>query len=575
MGPAAAKTATRWERIGHLLKWTNTRSSRKTTDPWARSLSETEKLIMSKARAHAPKNPPLDLARVLLLAEKTPYLEDCLLAVDLLTNPVHWAPAVFPPTLAIPPSRVRKDFLVDMAASDIIAEFTGTPLAWGLLSSKAEPTKEVPRWRMISDMLWSNATLADSRKVHLSTLEQLLAMGARNRFAVTFDFSGWYYSLAVGELVQPFLCFRVGDKVYTHKRGPMGHKWFVFIAHTITKVLAWDPTVDIDVIIDNVFYASNDADTLEKARTGFIERSTFVHATLGEATLVATSATYRGMIITMGHHVAVKPSWLAKLECRITLCCAPEATAAMIFSVGGMLSWLRGVLAAPVLDDYWLWRTVAKAASLEQWKTIALPPHTVTALKAITQWASTSPTREITTVHRPPALIITDAMLAKPVGRWGAMTVTSTLRCFGGLFPLPLCKVASIADLETAAIYLTLRASPGLRHMAIHALTDNQVTDQVLRKRRCSAWRLHAFCRAIHASVSALGSTLTTSWIPSAENPTDGISRGRNVSDKDLELLRTLGRNIGMEWEGIAFHKNVNIMSVDECDEFLRQTLSR
>ena len=77
---------------------------------------------------------------------------------------------------------------------------------------------------MISDMLWSNATLADSRKVHLSTLEQLLAMGARNRFAVTFDFSGWYYSLAVGELVQPFLCFRVGDKVYTHKRGPMGHK---------------------------------------------------------------------------------------------------------------------------------------------------------------------------------------------------------------------------------------------------------------------------------------------------------------------------------------------------------------
>ena len=36
----------------------------------------------------------------------------------------------------------------------------------------------------------------------------------------------------------------------------MGHKWFVFIAHTLTKVVAWDPTVRIDVIIDNVFYAS-------------------------------------------------------------------------------------------------------------------------------------------------------------------------------------------------------------------------------------------------------------------------------------------------------------------------------
>ena len=564
----------RWERIAKLLKWTKARSSRHTTDPWAHSLTDAEKQTMAKARAHAPNQPSLDLDRVLEIAARTPYLAECSEAIDLLTNDTRWTAADTPTSLSIPPSRVRKDFVDDMVTNDIIAEFTGTPRAWGLLNAKAEPAKSPPRWRMISDMIWSNATLEDCCKVTLSTMEALLAMGARNRYGITFDFSGWYYSLPVDERVQPFTCFRHGNKVYVHKRGPMGHKWFVFIAHTITKVLSWDPTVDIDLIIDNVFYASDNAATLEAARAGFIARSEYVRATIGEATMPSSTVTYRGVVIEMGSHVTVKPSWLEKLRRRIDICCGPPPTAAMIFSVGGMLSWLRGILGAPVLDDYWMWRSVAKAAGGEQWKTMSLPPATIAAFEAVKLWSTTSPQRSITTVHRPHALIITDACLAKPLGRWGAMTVTDTLRCFGGLFPIALCNVASIADLETAAIHLTLHASPGLRNTAIHAVTDNQVTDQVLRKRRCSAWRLHAFCKAIHASVSALGSTLTTSWIPSAENPTDGISRGREVTDHDIALLTTVTRKLGMEREGISYtNRNISIMEVGECDSLLRKCL--
>ena len=532
---------------------------------------------MAKARAHAPNQPALDLERILEMAKRTPYYEECLEAIDLLTNPARWSYAETTTSESIPPSRVRKDFVDDMVKSDIITEFNGTPLAWGLLTAKAEPGKAPPRWRMISDMLWSNATLDESRKVILSTMEELFAMGARNKFGATFDFQGWFYSLPVGEWVQPYTCFLHNGKIYAHKRGPMGHKWFVFIAHTLTKVIAWDPTVEIDVIIDNVFYASNDEAVLNKARAGFITRSENVLATLGEATPPSPTVTYRGLVITMGKSVTVKTSWLDKLRRRIDICCAPDQpTAAMLFSLGGMISWLRGILGHQLLDNYWMWRTIAKAATCDQWKRIELTEHSRNALKAISQWSTTAPEKDIRTRTRPKTLIVTDASLAKPLGRWGAMTVTSTLRCFGGLFPIPLCKVASIADLETAAILLTLYASPGLRNSDIHAVTDNQVTDLVLRKRRCSAWRLHSFCKAIHANVSALGSNLTTSWIPSAANPTDGISRGHEVTEQDVAQLQTLTRKFGMEWEGISYtNRNILIMEVSECNDVLLKCLSK
>jgi len=42
---------------------------------------------------------------------------------------------------------------------------------------------------------------------------------------------------------------------YVLNHAPMGHKWSVFIGHTITKVLAFDPLIETDIIIDNVLAA--------------------------------------------------------------------------------------------------------------------------------------------------------------------------------------------------------------------------------------------------------------------------------------------------------------------------------
>ena len=45
---------------------------------------------------------------------------------------------------------------------------------------------------------------------------------------------------------------RVGNKLYTHLRGPMGQKFMVFVAHTVSRVLAHTTKVRYDVITDNV-----------------------------------------------------------------------------------------------------------------------------------------------------------------------------------------------------------------------------------------------------------------------------------------------------------------------------------
>ena len=525
-------------------------------------------------KVHAPRLDSLFMDRVLELARRTPYYDDAVLAADLLVNDAHWEKAA---TDTRPPdSRVRHDFADDLCSNGVTAVFNGTPKAWGLLTARPEPTKIPPRFRAISDMLWSNAALDDTKKVRLSTSNELFGKVSRNKHACTFDFTGWFYSLAIGDRVQPFLCFRIGKTIFTHLRAPMGHKWMVFIAHTITCVLAWSPHVEWDAIIDNVMYASNDKDILAAEKNAFMARCEYVRATLGETTEIGDTVTYRGINMHMGQTVGVKPSWTEKFTRRIETVLEGRCTAAMIYSLGGMIAWLRGILESTTLENYWWWRTVARAANMEPWKTVTLTTHVRDALNAIRVWISSDipPRRSVAIISRVKALLVTDASLARPLGRWGAMVVTTTMRCFGGLFPVALCKVASIADLETAAILLTLHAAPSLASsFDIHAMTDNQVTHLVLTKRRCSAWRLHMLCRAIHVTVSARGSTLTTSWIPSAENPTDGISRGRQVTDADTRQLMTLVRKSGMDPEEIVHTNDISIISLEQCGNILPRFL--
>ena len=549
-------------------------ASRSTTNPWDVVYTSAEKKDMATWPPHAPENPSVDLDYILELSKSTPFYDDCVLAVDILMNEDHWkASATDTP---IPQSRFRKSHMATMCERRIMAPFLGTPLAWGLMNTTPEPSKVPPRLRVLSDMIWTNASLPDTRAVLLSSQSELDDIVAKCRCGCTFDYSGWFYCLGVGPRVQPYLVVRIGKRLYTHLRGPMGQKFMVFVAHTFTRVLAYTPKLRFDVIIDNVLYASEDWDTLKAERSAFLARSARARCTLGEQTQPDITVTYRGNVMNFAKSVSVKRQWADKCVRRIRFVLDNTPTAAQVYSLGGMFAWLRGVIGCAVLDDYFWWRAVARSASMEPHRRLLLDDNVRKALLAIVELLSADvlPVRDVTRIQRRRALLVTDASLAKPMGRWGAIIVTSKLVSFAGLFPVAFATAASIADLETAAIWLALCECP-LRDSDIQAYTDNQITSLVLKKRRSSAWRLHSLARSILKTVSALGSSLTVTWIPSVENPSDGISRGRQLTDHDITQLEILLRKSGMVSEGIALHKGTSVVTVTQCEIHLSLALVR
>ena len=544
-------------------------------DPWPAEATGYKAKETAAWRVHAPMLKALDVEAVIAYAkDKVPpdLYERALLAQRILSDETLWKPSFT--TMEVPKSRVHRRVAQAMVSNGILVEMeTGNafinnslqidnkecpqPKAWGLLSTKPEPHKDPPRLRVISDMLWSNWALDDMVKTSFSSQAQLDAK-LRARYGATFDFTGWYYALPVREAVGEYLAVRVGNKIYRHARAPMGHKWMVFAAHTLTQVIAWTPHLQHDVIIDNVMYSAEDERLLRRECDAFVSRAALFNATIGEATGPSRSITYRGMVAHMGETVTVKRTWAEKCTRRIDYVLTRKATAAQIYSIGGMLAWLRGIVPIEGLEDYHLWKDIARAANSSPDRRMTLHAAPLQALKTIQTIleAKELPTRKLSEPPRPRAIMITDASLARPLGRWGAIVVTTRIRAMAGLFPIPLFRVASIADLEMAAVLLALSLVP-LNNRNIVLLIDNQSACRVLEKRRSCAWRLHMFGKAIHARVSSLGSSLQARWLPSAKNPADGISRGKAITQADLAQALSLAHEFGVVPEGIGLNSEI------------------
>jgi hypothetical protein len=160
------------------------------------------------------------------------------------------------------------------------------------------------------------------------------------------------------------------------------------VAHTFTKVLSYDPTVECDVIIDNVLYASHDPTKVITAANRFRERCELVGATLGACDGPSHSTTYRGLVLdAAAKTVAAKPTWLAKLGSRLDTILTNPPTAAQLWSIGGMMAWLRGIYSAGPFDDYWAWRAIARAARNKPSTAVTLTEEMQRAFRELREWS--------------------------------------------------------------------------------------------------------------------------------------------------------------------------------------------
>eukprot|EP00760_Papus_ankaliazontas_P017258 PhM_4_TR1708/c0_g1_i3/m.34427 len=337
----------------------------------------------------------------------------------------------------------------------------------------------------------------------------------------------------------------------------MGHKWFVFVAHTITSVLAWVRTANVqsDIIIDNVLFCG-DRTQVALANVEFRNRCALVGATIGDME-EGTIIPHRGVVLNFADKsVGLKPSWIAKFEERVKATFERSPSAAQLYSLGGMLAWARSVLGESPESDYALWRHLATAArnfDNSPNKQLPWPPVARSELQRYAEWLSTQPVQQVRQEAMWKTLVVTDAAKDSAGASWGGIIVTDTIQLHSGKF---INNSASIVHYELAAVAETLaRGWERLRNDVV-LVTDNTAVQHILSKGRSSAKTLHNLARQILRPLHHAGRAVLPLWVPSAANPADGISRGCEYTAKDASKLHALSEELGRKLEGFDHTQN-------------------
>ena len=149
------------------------------------------------------------------------------------------------------------------------------------------PQEPKRRRRIIFDAIGENVLCHDCPKIRINGTNVIRRIAKQNKFAASFDFKAWFFQFrALGQ----YYAFRdTSGQWYAPVRAPMGHKFHVFCAHTVTKVLLSMALVEsnvarvaYDVIIDNILVAHNDPTQLQALCDTFHLVCRRYNATIGE-----------------------------------------------------------------------------------------------------------------------------------------------------------------------------------------------------------------------------------------------------------------------------------------------------
>lgn len=508
---------------------------------------------------HAPPISTIVLKRVEEKARQTSLQPSFELARRILEDEI--CHAVCPEAARLAPrSSISHEHAEQMVRNGITRHIDEADVKnWGLVRLEAEAAKI--RSRVIGDMLWENLFLPEAPKTTFSAMEAVMNAVGKACFAQTFDFRCWYYQLPLTVQVQQYMCFRVGNTWYAFTRSVMGHKHNVFVAQTITSILALLPehlrqVVHSDIIIDNVLFYGSQKSLVEEAGRWFVAQCKDVGAQLGPYEEEASQiVTHRGVTFDLADHsFKLKAAWVTKMSERVKFCVANKGvTVDHWMSLAGMFAYARVVLKYTT-PDYAFWRFMAKQMSRQGNTRLEVSVSvSATVCRMEKEIAENEPRRATDTSMPVDFLIITDASQAKPYAAWGAVMITPVgqILVLNGVFKIPVAIAAHINELEMRAAVFALDGwSDRLAGKRVHIMLDNAVAVAVLNLGRSASFNLNATALRFAAISRRMLIAAQCSWIPTIANPADGLSRGRSFTSRDETLLREHARNIGMVYGG-------------------------
>ena len=524
--------------------------------------------IKRRLKLHCKDVQTLSLADLLDLPSRDESIREVLRDnARWLHDPEKYDAVPPPPPSASRPCKLPDEFMDDIAAK-----------------GKAEPLPEGERPRSLVDVFtvkelfklrerliehpWNiNAATKENVPVtkFLSQLERHNALlFADESSAADLDASAWFDQFEVDETVRNFFCFEHNGRWWRLRVLPMGLRQSVAIAHAATRqLLNFDHDgVLAEPYIDNVRFVGP-PDLVRKAVLTFIERCKRVGVTLNEVDVSKDTETVAAEAESLVRRqqewlgecydfesktVAITEKTRTKITEAATVARPTWRNFASRISLLRYASSTTGISLAPYYASLRAFSSAASVLSCrpDLWDAPAWDPqpHVAACLERWTQDVLSAPPRVIKRTQKPVAVLITDA------SDWG----------FGGIFITadgalhthaqewtPIEKLngmtkRSVHAEPNAIVRLLRRFVRPKDHTAVLVLSDNDAAVRAFTKGHSPAFVINKGCLEIQSEFPNL--SLSLCHVPGAANPSDGLSRGHDLSVEDWVQAMHLARAV-------------------------------
>ena len=447
--------------------------------------------------------------------------------VEWLNDPAHHCPA----DSAVEDSEMTEAQLEQIRGADLLRATGDARPPTVVARLRKEEKRSSWRLRTIFHTLAANdgAKMFTKSMMRVNSIKKLKRMARRNAFGATRDFKSFFHQLLLSLAVSEKYVIRVAGKSYSLTRAAMGHKASAAAAHSITRaiaILAADGEAEWDVIIDDVAFFANTQEALDRVTRRFDEICASLGFTIGSGSDPSHLVSHRGIDFDLAtKRVRVRETTRDRTLKRLELYARRPSTAKARSLLGTAVAAAQ-VIPIPVCDL--MRRTAAYLRGG--------PPADFSALAAvISNDAPNDPTSDDELPYA--GAIVADAT---PISYGGVyVDAHGNVDYIAGTFAPG--QFISVNEAEAWATVLTAQLVPPRRHWAhIDVFTDNQVWCGALGRDWAKAPLIDIIRQRVTVDLTTKRLVARNTWVASANNPTDNISRQRNWTPDDTAKLNDL-----------------------------------
>ena len=394
-------------------------------------------------------------------------------------------------------------------------------------------------------------------------------------YVIQLDFSAWFDQFELDNGVRPDFCFPAFGKWYRLTRLPMGMRQAVDVAQTATEILCdfeHPASVRIDAYVDNVRFLGCSRDEVIATAAKFIARCRDANATINEVDdletpteaatrLVATEGEFLGAHFDyVTKMVRVGDKSIAKLSIMQDLFSnsSDSFTFRNFLTTFGLIFFALQVTRAPAADRYYAlkeYSEVSRRLQRDPGLLETVYKCSPSRYQHVSKWIQDTIENVPRAVPLVPHPADADFILVTDASAWGwgaiLLNADGEMVTWSERWARDWEGAKRSAWSEPQAIAHALRHFfPNGTTQSVAVLSDSSTAVGAFAKGRSKAYAVN---RSILAVQDTFPHPFNASWwhIAGWDNPTDSISRGLVLGDKDMATAHVRRLAMGFPREGV------------------------